>query len=557
MSKVCIITGGTSGIGLATARAMHDAGYHVYELSRRENGTDCAVHIQADVTKEDTLRAAVDFVLAQEDHIDVVINNAGFGISGAVEFTDTADAIRQLDVNFFGMVRMNHVVLPILRKQGYGRIVNLSSVAGSIPIPFQTYYSASKAAINSYTMATANEVRPFGVQVCCVQPGDIRTADDLRHLPVTTKTDLQLHPGEFVCVPRNRIIDYVTTSGTLGDPVTFALTEEDLARLAYNEAMSFTTAGCTGEDILQLMTTIDRRFMAGLAYFMGARELGCGVIRVGNGIPELQWDTIRRIGPTGCIVVPSFLIKLVGYAQEHGIDYRRSSLRRAICIGEALRDTDFSNNTLGAKITELWPELELFSTYASTEMQTSITECGHHCGGHVPADMLLVELLDEQNNPVPEGQEGEVVITTLGVRGMPLLRFKTGDICIARTGRCACGRTTMRLSSVIGRRGQMIKFKGTTLYPPALYDVLENIPGVNNYIIEVFTGSLGTDQIVLRIGSTRRDEAFEKEIKDTFRSKVRVAPEVVFEQVEYIAKKQMPQMSRKQIKFVDLREQTK
>ena len=175
MSKVCIITGGTSGIGLATARAMHDAGYRVYELSRREAGTDCAVHIQADVTKEDTLRAAVDFVLAHEDHIDVVINNAGFGISGAVEFTDTADAIRQLDVNFFGMVRMNHVVLPILRKQGYGRIVNLSSVAGSIPIPFQTYYSASKAAINSYTMATANEVRPFGVQVCCVQPGDIQT----------------------------------------------------------------------------------------------------------------------------------------------------------------------------------------------------------------------------------------------------------------------------------------------------------------------------------------------------------------------------------------------
>ena len=175
MSKVCIITGGTSGIGLATARAMHDAGYRVYELSRREAGTDCAVHIQADVTKEDTLRAAVDFVLAQEDHIDVVINNAGFGISGAVEFTDTADAIRQLDVNFFGMVRMNHVVLPILRKQGYGRIVNLSSVAGSIPIPFQTYYSAAKAATNSYTMALANELRPYGVTVCAVQPGDIKT----------------------------------------------------------------------------------------------------------------------------------------------------------------------------------------------------------------------------------------------------------------------------------------------------------------------------------------------------------------------------------------------
>ena len=385
----------------------------------------------------------------------------------------------------------------------------------------------------------------------------IKKIEDLQQIPVTTKTDLQLHNDDFICVDKEQIIDYVTTSGTLGDPVTFVLTSEDLDRLSYNEYLSFTTTGCSKKDILQLMTTIDRRFMAGLAYFMGARELGCGVIRVGNGIPELQWDTIRRIGPTGCIVVPSFLIKLVGYAQEHGIDYRRSSLRRAICIGEALRDTDFSNNTLGAKITELWPELELFSTYASTEMQTSITECGHHCGGHVPADMLLVELLDEQNNPVAEGEEGEVVITTLGVRGMPLLRFRTGDICIGYTERCACGRGTMRLSSVIGRKGQMIKFKGTTLYPPALYDILENIPGVSNYIIEVFTGSLGTDQIVLRIGSARRDEAFEKEIKDTFRSKVRVAPEVVFEPVEYIAKKQMPQMSRKQIKFVDLREQTK
>ena len=385
----------------------------------------------------------------------------------------------------------------------------------------------------------------------------IKTIEDLQQIPVTTKTDLQLHNEDFICVSRDEIIDYVTTSGTLGDPVTFVLTSEDLDRLAYNEAESFTTAGCTPEDVLQLMTTIDRRFMAGLAYFLGARKLRCGVIRVGNGIPELQWDTIRRIGPTGCIVVPSFLTKLVAYAEEHGIDYRRSSLRRAICIGEALRDTAFGNNTLGAKITELWPELELFSTYASTEMQTSITECGHHCGGHVPADLILVELLDEQNNPVAEGEEGEVVITTLGVRGMPLLRFRTGDICIGYTERCACGRSTMRLSSVIGRKGQMIKFKGTTLYPPALYDILENIPGVSNYIIEVFTGSLGTDQIVLRIGSARRDEAFEKEIKDTFRSKVRVAPEVVFEPVEYIAKKQMPQMSRKQIKFVDLREQTK
>lgn len=175
MSKVCVITGGTSGIGKCTAQAMLEKGYTVYELSRREQGIEGVHHIVADVTNEQSLAAAVAEILQREDHIDVVINNAGFGISGAVEFTKTEDAQHQLDVNFFGMVRMNRQVLPILRKQGYGRIVNLSSVAGAIAIPFQTYYSASKAAINSYTMALANEVKSFGIQVCCVQPGDIRT----------------------------------------------------------------------------------------------------------------------------------------------------------------------------------------------------------------------------------------------------------------------------------------------------------------------------------------------------------------------------------------------
>ena len=105
----------------------------------------------------------------------MLISNAGFGVSGAVEFTEPADAKRQLDVNFFGMVNVCHAVLPIMRKAGHGRIVNTSSVAGVVPIPFQTFYSASKAAINSYTMSLANEVRPFGIQVCAVMPGDIRT----------------------------------------------------------------------------------------------------------------------------------------------------------------------------------------------------------------------------------------------------------------------------------------------------------------------------------------------------------------------------------------------
>lgn len=381
----------------------------------------------------------------------------------------------------------------------------------------------------------------------------INNLEDLPSLPTTTKQDLQMYNSDFLCVDAVDVIDYVTTSGTLGEPVTFALTENDLQRLAYNESSSFTMAGCTRNDVMQLMTTIDRRFMAGLAYFMGARELGCGIVRVGNGIPELQWDTIKRVKPTVCMVVPSFLIKMIEFAEKNGIDYNASTLKKAVCIGEALRTPDGELTTLGKRINEKWPELELYSTYASTEMQSSFTECEMHQGGHIPSDLIIVELLDENNHVVKDGEPGEVTITTIGVEGMPLVRFKTGDICIRYSEPCSCGRNSARLSSVIGRKGQMIKFKGTTIYPPVLFDILDNIPDVDNYIVEVFTNSLGTDQIQIRVGSKNHSDEFVKQIKDIFRSKVRVAPDIKFESSELIAQLQMPAMSRKTIKFFDLR----
>ena len=387
-----------------------------------------------------------------------------------------------------------------------------------------------------------------------IDPETIASVEDLQRIPTVSKDDLQKYSRDFICVPEDDIVDYVTTSGTLGDPVTFALTDADLDRLAYNEWLSFSTAGCSRSDIMQLMTTIDRRFMAGLAYFLGARKMGMGIVRVGNGIPELQWDTIRRVRPDCCMVVPSFLMKLVGYARENGIDYRGSSLRKAICIGEALRDPDtFGLSTLGRRIHEVWPELELYSTYASTEMQSSFTECYCHCGCHIPVDLIIVELLDRDGNHVPDGQPGEVTVTTLGVEGMPLLRFRTGDICRMYDEPCSCGRNSPRLSSVIGRRSQMVKFKGTTLYPPALFDVLDSIPEITNYIVEVYTNDLGTDEVLVRIGCEDHSDAFLKKVKDMFRSRVRVAPTISFEKADYIAKLQMPPMSRKAVKFIDMR----
>ena len=170
---VALVTGGSSGIGRAVCESLSKRGARVYELSRRTAKSEAAVHICADVTDEESIGAAVKSILEKEDGIDILVNCAGFGIGGAVEFTKTEDAVRQLDVNFFGTVRTTKAVLAHMRQRGRGRIVNISSVAAPVPIPFQTFYSASKAAINSYTAALANEVRPYGISVCAVMPGDI------------------------------------------------------------------------------------------------------------------------------------------------------------------------------------------------------------------------------------------------------------------------------------------------------------------------------------------------------------------------------------------------
>lgn len=382
---------------------------------------------------------------------------------------------------------------------------------------------------------------------------EIRCVEDLRKIPTTTKKELQEFNDQFFCVPKSELVDIVTTSGTTGDPVVVGLTKNDLERLAYNEYLTFTNAGLTKEDTIQLMLTLDKRFMAGMAYYLGAVELGAGVVRVGNGIPELQWDTIHRLQPTTCMAVPSFFLKMMEYAEAHGIDYHKSPLKKAICIGEALRNKDYSLTPLNQHIHERWPELQLFMTYASTEMQTAFSECAEGCGGHLQPELIIVEFLDENDKPVSDDEPGEVTITHLGVEGMPLVRFKTGDICYHHKEPCKCGRNTMRLSSVVGRKSQMIKYKGTSLYPPALFDVINNIDGVENYIIEAYTNEIGTDEILVRVGSRCGSEKFEKQIKDLFRAKVRVAPAISFESPEEIHKIQFPQTSRKPIKFIDRR----
>lgn len=382
----------------------------------------------------------------------------------------------------------------------------------------------------------------------------IKTLEDLQKIPTTSKDDLQKYNNDFICVPKTEIIDYATTSGTLGAPVTFGLTDKDLDRLAYNEYSSLSCAGIKKGDIVQLMTTIDRRFMAGLAYFLGLRKIGAGIIRVGAGIPELQWDSILKYKPKYLIAVPSFLLKMIEFAEHKNIDYQNSSVQGVVCIGEALREQDFSDNLLTKKIKSKWKNLNLYSTYASTEMSTTFTECEFMQGGHHQPELIITEILDENENVVKEGEYGELTITTLGVEAMPLLRFRTGDIVYMTSKPCECGRKTNRISPVLGRKQQMIKYKGTTLYPPVLMDMLNCFEQIDNYIIEINSNEILTDEILIKIGAKNPSEELKKEISNHFRAKIRVVPKIEFHNIDELNKIIFPPQSRKPIRFIDKRE---
>ena len=384
-----------------------------------------------------------------------------------------------------------------------------------------------------------------------IDPEKITSLADLQSIPPTTKDDIQLLNQDFLCVPKNQIIEYASTSGTLGTPVNIALTENDLQRLAYNEAISFTCAGLTSSDIIQLMLTLDRQFMAGMAYHAGARKLGAGIVRIGPGVPALQWQTIFSLQSTVLIGVPSFILKLIDFAVQNNIDYQQSSVKTIVCIGEGIRLPDLNRSALGERIQKAW-NVKLISTYASTEMQTAFTECVHGRGGHLHPELLIVEALNDHNQPVREGETGEITITTLGVEGMPLIRYKTGDLAALHSGHCACGRNTVRIGPLAGRKQQMLKIKGTTFYPQALFNILQAIPAVHDFVAVASAQETGEDDLKIYIQSNS-EGVTRNLLEERFKSGLRIVPNMEFVSPNVIEKIQTQSGSRKIQKFVDNR----
>jgi len=389
---------------------------------------------------------------------------------------------------------------------------------------------------------------------------DSLDALELIDLPITDKDQLSRHNQEFFAVDPSQVADIVFSSGTTGAPTQIIYTEGDLGRLAYNEKQSMIACGLSSDDIVLLTCTMDRCFIAGLAYFVGVRACGAAAIRNGHGTLESHGDVIRRVAPSVIIGVPSFLVKLGSYLIGAGMDLQTSSVKKLICIGEPLRDADMHALQMTEDLERLWGA-DAFSTYASSETVTTFGECVEKHGGHLHPELAIVEILDDAGHAMPDGSIGEIVVTPLGIEGMPLIRYRTGDIGFLDSAPCACGRQSPRLGPIVGRRKQMLKIQGTSLYPQAVHSVLDEMSEVREYYLEVFPAmETLADRLVIHlslangvaeVGDT--DEGARPAVVRLLQARLRVTPEVEVHTHAEICQIVFTPHSRKPVRFVDRR----
>lgn len=329
---------------------------------------------------------------------------------------------------------------------------------------------------------------------------EIQSIEEFQKLPFTDKSILADMPMQFLGVSPEEIAETVVTSGSTGKPLLFSLTNNDIDRLAYNEALAFHSIGINSHDRSLLMVSLDRMFIAGMAYYRGLHMLGVNTARFGVVPAEMQKQYMSLFKPTVVVGVPSFMLKLAKQLETLGFNTRESSIEKIVCIGESLRDQNLEYNAVAQKLIELY-DAQIFSTYASTEMATAYCDCAARSGGHARPELIFTEIIDQSGKPLPDGEVGELVVTPFGVEGVPLVRYKTGDITFKIPGICSCGRNSCRIGPILARKSQMIKVKGTTIYPLSITNALDELTDLTDYVIVLEGDESLADQVSIHVAA--------------------------------------------------------
>lgn len=385
-----------------------------------------------------------------------------------------------------------------------------------------------------------------------VKPEDIQTLEDIRKLPFTVKQDLRdTYPTGMFCVPNSKLARFHASSGTTGKPIVVGYTQKDIDEWAESLARGFTSVGMGKNDILQVSYGYGL-FTGGLGAHYGSEKLGATVLPTSSGNTERQIALMKDLGTTAIACTPSYFLYIIETARKMGISIRD--------------DTKLKKGFFGA---EPWSEelkkriedesgIKAYDIYGTSEMSGPLfTECSAQCGIHVWADKFLVEILDPKTSePVPDGEIGELVITTLSKEALPLIRYRVRDLTRKFSEPCVCGRTHPRITRISGRSDDMIIVRGINVFPGQVESVLMKIPEVGNHFMIIVDRIGPLDSMKVQI--EMNESAFSDKMSDMMTLEKKVASSLksvlnLAVKVELVEHGSLPRSEGKSKKVIDKR----
>ena len=357
---------------------------------------------------------------------------------------------------------------------------------------------------------------------------DIKTLDDVRKLPFTTKDDLREHyPFGLACVPLRDCTRLHSSSGTTGNPTVVLHTERDLEEWAKAVARCLWMVGSRPEDVFQNSAGYGM-FTAGLGFQYGAEKLGMLTVPAAAGNTTRQIKFIRDFGTTVLHAIPSYASRIYEVMREEGVDPRRDTQLRVLCIGAEPHSEEQRKRieeNLGVKA---------YNSYGISEMMGPgvAFECPEQNGLHIWEDYFIVEIIDPVTlEPVPDGELGELVITTLKREAMPLVRYRTRDLTRFLPGECPCGRHHRRLARLQGRSDDMIILKGVNIFPIQIEKILLSFPELGTDYLITLENKESNDTLTVDVelkelftDDYSKLQSLEREITRRLRDEILVSP---------------------------------
>jgi phenylacetate-CoA ligase len=381
---------------------------------------------------------------------------------------------------------------------------------------------------------------------------EIRSLKDLRRLPLTTKDDLREHwPYGFLAASKDDLVRMHSSSGTTGRATVIFHTQGDLDAWTNLLARSMYMTGMRRSDVFQNMMTYGL-FTGGLGFHYGAEKIGALIIPAGAGNSKRQIQLIRDFETTVIHIIPSYALHLSTVYDELGIDPRGTTVRMAFVGAEP------HSEQMRQKIEEIYG-FKAYNSYGLSEMNGPgvAFECPHQNGLHIWEDNFIVEVIDPETlEPVPEGERGELVLTTLLREGMPIVRYRTKDLTRILPGPCPCGRTHRRIERITGRTDDMLILKGVNIFPIQIEKKLMDIPGVGKNFLIVLDREGYNDLMTVRVeverpffdGDVQQLERLRRQIVEELKGDILITPKI-----ELVEPGSLPRSEGKAIRVTDNR----